>query len=45
MILSKLMTANSREAIAAPDINAKATIRNKEAVFATVAGERSEGSG
>lgn len=45
IILSKLITANKREAIAAPEISAKAIMRNSEAVFLTVAGERSVGSG
>lgn len=36
MILSKLTTANKREAIAAPPINESATIFNKDAVFLTV---------
>ncbi len=45
IILSKLMTANKRDAMAAPEIKANATIRTSEAVFATVAGERSVGSG
>jgi hypothetical protein len=45
MILSKLMTANRRDAIAAPEMRERATILKSEAVFATVAGKRSEGSG
>lgn len=45
MILSKFITANRREAIAAPEIKAKATIRSSEAVFDTVVGERLVGSG
>jgi hypothetical protein len=36
MILSKLITANKREAIAAPAIAESATIRIKDAVFFTV---------
>jgi hypothetical protein len=44
-MLSKFMTANRREAIAAPEMRARVTIRSKDAVFLTVAGERSEGSG
>ena len=44
MILSKLMTANRREAIAAPEMRARAMIRNSEEVFVTVAGERLLGS-
>jgi hypothetical protein len=39
------MTANKRDAIAAPEIRRKATVRTSEAVFATVAGERLVGSG
>ena len=38
------MTANRREAIAAAEMRARATIRNRDDVFATVAGEISEGS-
>jgi hypothetical protein len=45
MILSKLMTANKREAIAAPEIKVRATMRNNDAVFLTVAGEMSVGIG
>ena len=40
MILSKLMTANKRDAIAAPEMRARATMRKSEEVFATVAGDR-----
>ena len=40
MILSKLMTANKREAIAAPEMRARATMRSSDEVFATVAGDR-----
>ncbi|KAJ3507805.1 hypothetical protein NMY22_g16816 [Coprinellus aureogranulatus] len=43
--LSKLIIENNREAIAAPEINASVTILNSEAVFFTVAGERSVGTG
>jgi hypothetical protein len=43
MMLSKLITANRREAIAAPEMSTRATMRNNEAVFATVTGDRSEG--
>lgn len=39
------MTANSREAIAAPEIRVRATIRSSDAVLATVPGEISLGSG
>jgi len=45
MILSKLMTAKRRDAIAAPEMSASATIRSKKAVFATVAGDIPLGSG
>ena len=45
MILSKLMTANRRDAMAAPDIKARATIRISDAVLLTVVGERFVGSG
>lgn len=45
MILSKLMTAKRRDAMAAPDIKASVTMRMKEAVLATVAGETFEGRG
>ena len=44
MILSKFMTAKRREAIAAAEMRARATIRSKEEVFATVAGEISDGN-
>lgn len=40
MILSKLTTANNREAIAAPEMRPRAMMRNSEDVFATVAGDR-----
>jgi hypothetical protein len=36
IILSKLMTANRREAIAAPEMRASAIMRSREAVFFTV---------
>jgi hypothetical protein len=36
------MTAKRREAIAAPEMSARAIMRNREAIFATVAGDRSE---
>ena len=39
------MTANKREAIAAPEMRAKATMRSNDAVLFTVAFERSVGSG
>ena len=45
MILSKLITANNLEAIAAPEMNARATVRRNEAVFRTVDGAKSEGNG
>jgi hypothetical protein len=44
-MLSKLITANRREAIAAPDMRASAMIRRRDAVLVTVAGDKSEGSG
>jgi len=44
IILSKFTTANKREAIAAPEIKARATMRNSDTVFFTAAGE-TEGSG
>ena len=42
-MLSKFMTAKRREAMAAPEIRERATMRKSEVVFLTVAGERSEG--
>lgn len=45
MILSKFTTANKREAIAAPEIRARARMRSSDTVFFTVAGETPEGSG
>lgn len=45
MILSKLITANKREAIAAAEIKERATTRKSDAVFATVAEDTFEGSG
>lgn len=39
------MTANKRDAMAAPEIKRKATVRTSDAVLATVAGERLVGSG
>ena len=45
MILSKLMTANRRDAIAAPEMSESATIRSNEAVFVTVDGETFVGIG
>lgn len=44
MILSKLITANNLEAIAAPEMKASAMIRKSEAVFRTVDGAKLEGS-
>ena len=44
MILSKLMTANSREAIAAAAMVERVRIRRRDAEFDTVAGEK-EGRG
>ena len=43
MILSKFMTAKSREAIAAPEMSARVTMRSREEVFATVAGDKFDG--
>lgn len=45
MTLSKLITANNLEAIAAPEMKTRATVRRKEAVFCTVEGAKSDGSG
>lgn len=42
MILSKFITANNLEAIAAPEMNTRATVRRNEAVFCTVDGARFE---
>jgi hypothetical protein len=36
IMLSKLITANNREAMAAPEMRMRATIRKREAVFVTV---------
>jgi len=44
MILSKLITANNLEAMAAPEMSARATVRRNEAVFCTVDGARFDGS-
>ena len=44
MILSKFMTANSREAMAAPEMRERATMRIRDAVFANVVGDRFVGS-
>ena len=44
MTLSKLITANNLEAIAAPEMNASARIRRNEAKFCTVDGAKSDGS-
>jgi hypothetical protein len=43
MMLSKLTTENRREAIAAAEMRVRATMRRKDAVFATVAGATSDG--
>lgn len=43
MILSKFMTAKRREAIAAPEMRARAIILRRDDVFAIVAGEMSVG--
>ena len=45
MTLSKFITANNLEAIAAPEIKVRARIRRNEAVFCTVDGAKSDGSG
>jgi hypothetical protein len=37
------MTANRREAIAAPEMSARVMIRRSEAVFETVVGDKLEG--
>lgn len=37
------MTAKSRDAIAAPEMSAKAMMRSRDDVFATVAGDKSDG--
>jgi hypothetical protein len=44
MILSKSITANNLEAIAAPEMDARATIRRNETVFWTVDGARFDGN-
>ena len=44
MTLSKSITANSLEAIAAPEMNTRATVRRNEAVFCTVDGARFDGN-
>ena len=44
MILSKLITANNLEAIAAPEMKARAMIRKNEAVFRTVDGAKFDGN-
>lgn len=44
MILSKLTTANKRDAMAAPEIRARAMIRSRDDVFATVRGDTFDGS-
>jgi hypothetical protein len=44
IILSKLMTENKREEMAAPEMSASATIRSNDEVVFTVAGETSAGS-
>ena len=44
MILSKLTTANNRDAIAAAEMNASETIRNRDEVLVTVSGEIFDGS-
>ena len=44
MTLSKLITANNLEAMAAPEIKTRATVRRNEAVFCTVDGDKFDGS-
>ena len=44
MTLSKSITANNLEAIAAPEMNTRATMRRNEAVFCTVDGARFDGN-
>jgi hypothetical protein len=44
MTLSKSITANNLEAIAAPEMNPRATVRRNEAVFCTVDGARFDGN-
>lgn len=44
MMLSKLTTAKSRDAIAAAEMSAKDMIRRSDDVFATVSGEIFEGN-
>jgi len=44
MILSKLITANNLEAIAAPEMKTRATVRRNEAVFCTVDGAKFDGN-
>ena len=43
-MLSKFITANSLEAIAAPEMNTRARVRRNEAVFCTVDGARFDGN-
>ena len=43
MILSKLMTANRRDEMAAPEMKKSAKMRKREAVFVTVEGARPDG--
>ena len=44
IILSKFTTANSREAMAAPEMRARAMMRRRDDVLATVSGERFDGN-
>ena len=44
MMLSKLITANNLDAIAAPEMNTRATVRRNEVVFCTVDGARFDGN-
>jgi len=43
MILSKLITANNLEAMAAPEMKTRATVRRNDAVFWTVDGAKLDG--
>jgi hypothetical protein len=45
MMLSKFITANSLDDIAAPEMSARATTRSSEAVLDTAVGEKPEESG
>jgi len=45
IILSKLIIENKREAMAAPEMRARVMTLNRDAVFLTVVGDRSVGTG